>query len=89
MSPRRVHKIRGVDVRIHSSPLRVVEHVEGFRAKLDRNLLRRLEDFVNRHIKIRAPRIIQAVASGIAESQPLSLDKCRTVEERDALRSLS
>jgi len=80
VSARRVHEIRSVYVGIHSGPLRVVEHVEGFRTELDCDLLCGLEDFVNRHIEIGAPRIIQAIASRIAEGQSLGLNVCRTVE---------
>lgn len=89
VSARRVHEIRGVHVGIHSGPLCVVKHVEGFRAELYRDLLRGLEDLVNRHIEVCSPRIVQAIASGIAEGQPLRLDVCCTVEQRYSLRSVS
>jgi len=65
-------------------PLRVVENVECFHAKLHRN------GFVNRkvlehcHVKVQSARIIQQVSAGVSEGQPGRGFKGCGVEEQGA-----
>ena len=69
----RVQKVVGGDVRIHSRPLRVVEHVEGLGTELHVDILFWLENFVDGYIEVRAPGIVEAIPAGITEGQSLGL----------------
>lgn len=47
-----VQEIRRAYKRIQPIPLRVIEDVEGLRSELQVDLLRRLEDLVQRHVEM-------------------------------------
>src|ERR1700687_4461531 len=54
---------------IHGSPLRVVEHVEGFCAELEGQAFLNCKVLEQRHIEVRAAGIAEYVSADISESE--------------------
>ena len=72
---------------INRAPLRMVEDIEGFRAKLEVHLFAHGEVLEEAHIEISAVRQTENVAAGVAIGKPLRSGKGIAVVEARALYS--
>jgi len=74
-----------------TSPLCVVEDIESLRSEFQLHRLGKREVLEHRHVKIRAPRVSQAVATGVAKRQPARRRVGPRIEEeraRDVINKL-
>jgi hypothetical protein len=64
------------------SPLRVIEDVEGFGAKLEAGRLFDLKMFQKRHVKVGAARHMKQITPRISESETRGSSKCARIKEQ-------